>query len=283
MLPSGTVTFLFTDIEGSTRRWDAQPEAMRIALACHDVLLRAEIEGQSGHVFKLVGDAFCASFSPAPTALAAALNAHRVLAAENWGAVGSIRIRIALHTGSAEERDSDYFGPPLNRVARLLAAGHGGQALLSRATYELVRDQLPSDVDLRDLGEHRLKDLSRSEHVFQVTRSELPSEFPPLKTLDARTSNLPAQPNPLIGREREVREICERLQDPATRLLTLTGPGGTVKTRLALQAAAELLDSYEDGVFSWPLPPSRTPCSFHPRSPSHWGCRRRRAAPLSRV
>jgi len=156
---------------------------------------------------------------------------------------------MALHTGAAEERDGDYFGPPLNRVARLLSAAHGGQVLLSLPTQELVRDQLPAVTTLRDLGEHRLKDLFRPERVFQLLAPELPSEFPPLRTLDAYRNNLPLQLTPLIGREKEVSEVCERLSRPEVRLLTLTGVGGTGKTRLGLQAAAELTEEFEDGVF----------------------------------
>jgi predicted ATPase/Tfp pilus assembly protein PilF len=158
-------------------------------------------------------------------------------------------VRMALHTGSTEERDGDYFGPPVNRVARLLSAAHGAQVLLSLTTQELVRDQLPEEVSLMDLGEHRLKDLFRPERVFQLMASGLPSEFPPLRTLEAKLNNLPLQPTPLVGREREVEEIAQRLRSEEARLLTLTGPGGTGKTRLALQAGADLLDEFDDGVF----------------------------------
>jgi predicted ATPase len=156
---------------------------------------------------------------------------------------------MALHTGVAEESEGDYFGPPLNRVARLLSAAHGGQVVLSLPTQELVRDQLPTGTSLRDLGERRLKDLFGPERVFQLLAPELPSEFPPLRTLDAYRNNLPIQPTPLIGREKEVAEVCERLRSSEVRLLTLTGTGGTGKTRVGLQAAAEVLEEYEDGVF----------------------------------
>jgi predicted ATPase len=159
---------------------------------------------------------------------------------------------MALHTGAAQERDGDYFGPPVNRVARLMSAAHGEQVLLSLPTQELVRDQLPVGTTLRDLGEHRLKDLFRPERVFQLTAPKLPSELPPLRTLDAYRNNLPLQPTPLVGREKEVSEVCNLLGDE-TRLLTLTGPGGIGKTRLALQAAADLLDDFPDGTFFVPL------------------------------
>jgi predicted ATPase len=160
---------------------------------------------------------------------------------------------MALHTGTTHERDGDYFGPPVNRVARLLSAGHGGQILLSSSTQELVRDHLPPETHLRDLGERRLKDLSRPERIFQLTAPDLPSEFPPLKTLETHTNNLPLQATPLIGREREVEAVCGLLRSPETRLLTLLGTGGTGKTRVGLQVAAELVDDFEDGVFFVPI------------------------------
>jgi predicted ATPase/class 3 adenylate cyclase/Tfp pilus assembly protein PilF len=251
--PTGTVTFLFTDIEGSTKLWENNAPAMQAALARHDELLRWAIEERGGYVFKTVGDAFCAAFPTAPDALEAALSAQRTLFADEWPQTGPLRVRVALHTGAAEERDGDYFGPPVNRVARLLSAAHGGQVLLSAATHEMVRDQLPAGMNLAELGEHRLKDLFRPERVFQLVSPDLPSEFPPLRTLDAYRNNLPLQPTPLIGREKEVAEVCDLIRGDETRLLTLTGPGGTGKTRLALQAAADLLDDFPDGTFFVPL------------------------------
>jgi predicted ATPase/class 3 adenylate cyclase len=248
-----TVTFLFTDVEGSTKLWERGPEAMSRALSRHDELLREAVEAHGGFVFKTVGDAFYVAFSSAPEAVEAALEAQRSLLAEKWEQTGPLKVRLALHTGTAEERDGDYFGPTLNRVARLLSAGHGGQVLLSLSTQELVRDQLPLGAGLRDLGVRRLKDLFGPEHVFQLTAPGLPSSFPPLKTLDVRLNNLPIQPTPLIGREREVAEIADLLRHGDVRLLTLTGTGGTGKTRLALQSAAELIDEFEDGVFLVPL------------------------------
>src|SRR5918993_206340 len=248
--PTGTVTFLFTDIQGSSRMWEKSPQTMRTALVRHDGVLRSAIESNGGHVFKTMGDAFCAAFSSAPEALRAALSAQRTLLVdETWGEAGALLVRMALHTGSAEESDGDYFGPPLNRVSRLLSAAHGGQTLLSSPAQELVRDQLPVGAQLRDLGEHRLKDLARPERVFELLAPELPAGFPPLRTLESRPNNLPMQPTPLVGREREVEDIRGRLLAPEVRLLTLTGPGGTGKTRLALQAAADLLEEFEDGVF----------------------------------
>ena len=196
-LPVGTITFLFTDIEGSTQLWERHPDAMQVALKRHDEILRQVIETHGGHVFKTVGDAFCAAFTSAPEAIRAALACQRVLETESWdGEIGVIRVRIGLHTGTAEIRNGDYFGPSLNRVARLEAAGHGGQILLSFATQELTRDDLPSGANLIDLGSHRLKDLLRPERIFQLNAFDLPTDFPPLRTLNLRLTNLPAQPTP---------------------------------------------------------------------------------------
>src|ERR671921_1271479 len=247
--PTGTITFLFTDIAGSARLWELDARAMQAALARHDKLLGLAIEERGGYVFKTVGDAFCAAFPTGPDAMETALETQRRLFSSEWEHIGVLRVRMALHTGAAEERDGDYFGPPVNRVARLLSAAHGEQVLLSLPTQELVRDQLPAGTSLRDLGEHRLKDLFRPERVFQLSAPELPSEFPPLRTLDVYRNNLPPQPTSLIGREKEVSEVCERLSRPEVKLLTLTGAGGTGKTRLGLQAAAELTQQFEDGVF----------------------------------
>ncbi len=168
-LPTGAITFLFTDVEGSTRLWERGPEAMSQALSRHDELLREAVEFRGGFVFKTVGDAFCVAFPNAPEAVEAAHDAQKFLLSEEWEEKGALKVRIALHTGTAEERDGDYFGPTINRVARLLSAGHGGQILLSLTTQELGRDQLPVGAGLRDLGVRRLKDLFGPERVFQLT------------------------------------------------------------------------------------------------------------------
>ncbi len=254
-LPTGTVTFLYTDIEGSTRRWEQSPDAMKAAVERHDVILRNAIESNGGVVFRTMGDAFCAAFLTAPQALSAALAAQRALQDELWGqGTGPVKVRMALHTGMGDIRDGDYVGPHLNRIARLLSTGYGGQTLLSQATYTLIRDLLATDtlpprVAVRDLGEHRLKDLQNSEHIYQVVVPGLPADFPPLKTLDYRPNNLPPQPTPFIGRDKEVAEVQTLLLGPDARLVTLLGPGGMGKSRLSVEVGAGLLDEFEDGVF----------------------------------
>lgn len=248
-LPTGTVTFLFADIEGSAGLWEQHGRAMEDALARYRVLMGAAIAEHGGSVFKMMGDAYWAAFTTAPDALVAALAAQRALLAEPWSLASPPRVRMALHTGAAERSNHDYLGPPLNRAARLLAAGHGGQILLSGVTQELVRDQLPDGIELRDLGERRLKDLARSERIFEVNAPDLPSAFPSLRTLDGQRNNLPLQPTPLIGREREVAELTALLRHRDVRLVTLTGPGGSGKTRLSLQVAADLVGEIPDGVY----------------------------------
>jgi predicted ATPase/class 3 adenylate cyclase len=246
-LPSGTVTFFFTDIEGSTERWESKRDAMKGAVARHDAIVRHAIESAGGYVFKTIGDAFCASFRTAPEALRAALAVQRELGAEDFSAVDGLRVRAALHTGYADERDGDYFGPTVNRVARLLAIGHGGQILVSAGTADLARGELPPQTSLRDLGAHRLKDLAHPEQVFQLVAADLPAEFPPLKSLDALPNNLPLQVTSFVGRESDLEEVKGLARK--SRLLTLVGPGGVGKTRLASQVGAELLDDYADGVW----------------------------------
>ena len=247
--PTGTVTFLFTDIEGSTRLWEQYPEAMRLALARHDRLLRDAIQKHHGYVFKTVGDAFCAAFPAATDAVNAAMEVHLALLELNWEDTGPLRVRMGLHTGEAEERDNDYFGQALNRVARLQGVGYGQQTLLSQVTYELVRDVLPPLTSIAELGSHRLKDLQRPELVFQLLHPALPSDFPPLKSLDnpKLPNNLPQQLTSFVGREKEMAEVKALLAN--TRLLTLLAMGGSGKTRLSLQVAADLLDADGDGVW----------------------------------
>jgi predicted ATPase/class 3 adenylate cyclase/Tfp pilus assembly protein PilF len=254
-LPAGTVTFLFTDVEGSTRRWEQDSPAMLTAVERHFALIAESISKHNGVLFKTIGDAVQAAFPLALDGVLAAVESQRALSAEDWGSVGPIRVRMALHTGAATPREGDYLAPALNRLARLLTAGAGGQILLTEATRNLVRSLLPADVQLRDLGEHRLRDLRDAENVYQVVGPDLPDDFPPLKSLDRPQHNLPAQLTTFIGRAREVEAIRDQLLQPTTRVLTLTGPGGTGKTRLALEVASSLTTEYADGVWLVPLAP----------------------------
>jgi predicted ATPase/class 3 adenylate cyclase len=246
-LPTGTVTFLFTDLEGSTRLWEQFPEAMRGALARHDEILRDAVEKRDGRVVKTTGDGLHAAFALAPDGIAAALDAQRALLAEEWVLPEPLKVRMGLHTGGAELRGGDYYGPAVNRAARVSAAAHGSQIVASSATADLVRDDLAAEVGLVDLGEHRLRDLGRSERIVQVTHPELPSEFPPLRSLDAYPGNLPVQRSAFIGRDADLVEVRAALESAS--LVTLTGVGGVGKTRLALQVAADTVTRFPDGVW----------------------------------
>ena len=254
-LPTGTVTLLFTDIAGSTSLWEQHPKEMGAALRRHDALLRSAIETAGGYVFKTVGDAFCAAFASARDALDAAAAAQTALQAEAWPEDTVLRVRMALHTGVCEERDGDYFGPTVNRTARLEATAHGGQVVLSQSTAVLVREHLTDHRDLIDLGSHRLKDLGDPEQVFELRVDGLAADFPPLRSLDNPSfrNNLPHQSNRFIGRVPELANIRSLVED--NRLVTLTGAGGSGKTRLALQVAAEVLDGSGDGVWLVELAP----------------------------
>ncbi|MGA8534468.1 MAG: tetratricopeptide repeat protein [Candidatus Tumulicola sp.] len=245
--PTGTVTLLFSDIEGSTQHWQRQREAMALALRRHDDLVRTAIEAHGGHVFKTVGDAFCAAFWRAPDAVAAALDAQRALIAQDFSAVGGLLVRMALHSGTADERDGDYFGPAPNRTSRLLDIVYGGQVVTSNATAQLLRGVMPEKIELRDLGEHRLKDLVEPEQVWQLLAPGLPETFPPLRSLGSLPNNLPRQVTPLIGRREVVSEIEALVGE--FPLVTLVGTGGVGKTRVALQVGAELLGGSAGGVW----------------------------------
>jgi len=264
LLPTGTVTFLFTDIEGSATLAQNYPDEMVLLLERHNTILRQSIEAHNGHVFQIIGDAFLSAFHTSGDAVVAALEAQRKLLHEAWHPT-PVKVRMGIHTGTARAGElSDLEGGyggylTLTRVQRVMSAAHGGQVLLSSASAELVRGQLPDDVTLRDMGEHRLKGLVNPEHLWQLVVPDLLSEFPPLHSFNSIPNNLPAQPTALIGREAELDEMIKRLSSEGVRLLTLTGPGGIGKTRTGLQAAAGLIDSFKDGVYFVDLAPIRNP------------------------
>ncbi len=250
-LPSGTVTFLFTDLEGSTRLWEADQDGMAAAVARHHELLDGVVRQHGGTVFVNLGDGVGAAFPTARGAVAAGVDAQLALADEPWGSTGPLLARMGIHTGEGRVIGDNYESHTLNRCARLMAAAHGGQLVISGATAELVRGDLPPDVGLVDLGEHRLRDLQSPMRVFQVTHPRLGTEFDPLRSLEPADhlppGNLPTSLDRFVGRARELREIAESLAD--TRLLTLLGPGGTGKTRLAVEAAAERRPDLDDRVY----------------------------------
>ena len=242
--PTGTVTFLFTDVEGSTRMWEEHTAEMERALEHHDEIMREVIPAHGGYVFSTAGDAFVAAFARADEAVHAAGALQAAVAAEPWPAVTPIRVRMGIHTGETQERDGDYFGPALNRAARICSAGHGGQTLLSSVTASLV-----AGVSLIDLGEHRLKDLSAPDRLWQLGESE----FAPVRSLDRASHNLPIVRTPLLGRDGDLAAVVERVSSGP--LVTLTGIGGTGKTRLALEVAAVVADEFADGVWFVDLVP----------------------------
>jgi predicted ATPase/class 3 adenylate cyclase len=250
--PTGTITFLFTDIVGSTRLWEEQPGLMESTVARHDELLRTTIESYDGYVFTTAGDGFAAAFSDPLDAVTAALTTQQSLGSESWG-VGELVVRMGLNTGVAQEREGDYFGPAVNRTARIADAGHGGQVLVSQTTRDLAVDRLPDEVGLRSLGEHRLKDLGSPEMLHQVVHGDLRFEFPPLRTLNVHKNNLPVEMTSFIGRHDELEETMAHMR--SSRLVTLIGVGGSGKTRLALHTAAEMFDGFPDGVWMVELAP----------------------------
>ncbi len=246
-LPTGTVTFLFTDLEGSTRLWEQHPQIMRASLMRHDAIMRAAIETHHGHVFKQAGDAFYAVFANATSAVASALDAQIRINSEQWDENVPMKVRIGIHTGEAQFRDNDYFGPTLNRVARIMSIGYGNQVLLSRTTASLASSELPQASALKDMGMHRLKDIQHPEQVYQLYHPAIRDDFPPLRSQNAVSSNLPVQLTTFVGRSQDIAEVKALLK--TTRLLSLTGGGGAGKTRLSQQVASELLK--EESINVW--------------------------------
>ena len=245
--PTGTVSFLFTDIVGSAGLWEKFPAQMGSALARHDALIRAAVDTHGGHVFKTVGDATYAAFQAPRASLEAAIDAQHALAAEDWNDIGTLTVRMGIHVGAAEFRDGDYFGGTLNRVSRIESAAHGGQILLSRIAVELLEDEPLDAISFKSLGSHRLRNLDRPEHLYQAVVPNLAESFPPPRSMEALPNNLPVQTTSFVGREKQLEDVKRLLEN--TRLLTLMGTGGTGKTRLALETGAQLIDEFRDGVW----------------------------------
>jgi predicted ATPase/class 3 adenylate cyclase len=256
-LPSGYVAFLFTDIEGSTARWDADRAAMQEALRRHDAIVRAAIEANHGYVFKTMGDAFCAAFNHVSDALAAAIAAQRELHAQDWRAIDELLVRMAVHVGDSDERDGDYFGPTVNRVARLLSAGHGGQVLVSRSAANDAAPHLAADMGLRSLGILPLRGFREAERVFQLTAPGLRSAFKPLRALEMPPNNLPRQQTSFVGRQSDIAGVGSLLL--RNSLVTIVGAGGIGKTRVALEAASDILEDMRGGAWFIDLAPISDP------------------------
>jgi len=277
-LPIGTVTYLLSDIEGSTRLWEDHPDTATTMLARHDEIIESKTKAHGGIVVRPRGEGdsrFCV-FARATDATAAALAMQLAFAKEPWGE--PFRVRIALHTGEAEVRAGDYYGSAVNRCARLRAVAHGEQILVSSATEELVRDALPSASSLRDLGSHRLRDLTAPMHVFQLCHPDIRGSFPRLQSLDTVANNLPIQLTSFVGRDAETQEIRALLEQH--RLVTLTGSAGCGKTRLALQVAAELLDTFGDGSWFVDLAPVADPALVPQAIARVLGLQEERGTPL---
>jgi len=249
--PTGTITFLFTDIVGSTQLWENHPENMAAALVRHDAIIERTVAANDGHIFKQAGDGFCVAFQTAIDAVSAALEGQLALQAESWGETGPLQVRMALYTGEADELEGDYFGPVINRVSRLQDVTHGRQILISQSTWELVYNQMNQDINLLDLGQHWLKDIPQPEQIYQILAPGLPVEFPPLPTVSSQTRHLLEGAAAFVGRQGELNQISKLLQ--VNSLVTLSGPGGIGKTRLALAVAEAQSGNYRQGVHFVPL------------------------------
>jgi class 3 adenylate cyclase len=278
--PTGTVSLLFTDIEGSTRLLQRLGGRYGDALAQHRRLLRDAIANHRGREVDTQGDAIFAAFPTARDAVAAAVTAQRSLAQHKWPDDVPLRVRMGIHTGEPTATGEGYVGIDLHRAARICAAAHGGQLLISHTTRELVGVDLPPGTVLRDLGEHRLKDLPEPQRLFQVVMVGMPSDLPPLRSLDHRPTNLPGRLTGLVGRRRELAEVTALVRAGPTRLLTLTGTGGTGKTRLALEVAVGLMDDFSNGAFLVPLAPVSDPVLVGPTIAQTLGVREAGGQPL---
>lgn len=277
-LPDGTVTFLFSDVEGSTQLLEHHGDAVGAALARHHEVFEALVSANGGHIFETVGDAVYAAFARPQDAALAAIEAHASMQSEDWNPIRRLAVRIAIHTGPVERRGNHYFGSVLFRAARLQSLGYGEQTLLSGVTARMVADVLPPGAALRDLGTHRLKDLGEPEHVFQLDHPSLRAEFPPPKSLDARRNNLPLQLSSFVGRERDLEAVGRLITEH--RLVTVVGPGGVGKTRIALQVAADHIEHFTDGVFFVDLAALRDPDLLVPALAGTLGLREEPDRPL---
>jgi predicted ATPase/class 3 adenylate cyclase/Tfp pilus assembly protein PilF len=262
ILPSGTITFLYTDIEGSTPMWDRNPKAMQKSVERHNQILRQAIEEHGGTAYKIIGDAFQAAFVVPAEAVSAAVAAQQRLIKEDWGTSGPIQVRMGIHAGPAKASGMDYdaaSSQTLNRVSRIMSAGHGGQILVSLTIEELTRGNLPPGVKLKDIGEHALRGLSQKEQLFQVVAPGLPEDFPPLATATRPQHNLPTEGTPFVGRADEITKLIALIEQPECRLVTILGQGGVGKSRLAVQVARKFINSFPDGVWFAPLAPLPSP------------------------
>ena len=285
MRPSVPVTFLFTDLQDSTRLWEEYPQAMHSALARHDALLRSAVEDNQGIIVKTTGDGLHAVFTDPADGLQAVLAAQLGLRTASWAETGVLKVRMGLHSGIAEEREGDYYGPVVNRAARIMGAAAGEQVLISQATAVLLDDRLPPNTSLLDLGDHYLRGVNRPVRLFQLQHPDLPSEFPSLKTVGTIPNNLPAQISSFIGREKELAEVRQLLapEEDNHRLVTLTGPGGTGKTRLSLQAAEDMLAQFTHGVWLVELAPVTDPQAVAQAIATPLGLREQAARPLELI
>ena len=254
-LPAEILTFLFSDLVESTFLWEKYPEAMQVALSRHDQILRDSIGQHGGKIVKSTGDGVMAVFNSPTEALFTAIATQKAMQSEAWQDTDPLMIRMGLHTGKAQYRQDDYYGSTVNRAARLMSIGHGGQILLSGATWELVKEDIPEGITVENMGSHTLRGLIHPEHVFQVLIPGMVAEFPPLKSVENRLNNLPVQVTPFVGRESEIEALSKLSLDPDLSLISIIAPGGMGKTRLALELGERILDRFQNGVFFVELAP----------------------------